>query len=141
MSGPIGHDPRVVRGSVSGPVPAATPRVRPAQGHTTVSPETPLDFRTILERERARGATAPLKFSAHAQARLQAAGIHISPQDATRLQQAVERAGAKGARQSLILLDGTAFLVSVKNRTVITAIEESRAKENVFTNIDSAVIA
>jgi len=52
----------------------------------------------------------------------------------------VSKAAAKGARESLILLDDKAFVVSVRNRTVITAVDGEHLKENVFTNIDSAVI-
>ena len=53
---------------------------------------------------------------------------------------AVNKAAAKGARQSLLVMDNQAFIVSVTNRTVITALDGSSMKENVFTNIDSAVI-
>jgi len=53
----------------------------------------------------------------------------------------VGRAASKGSRDSLVLVDGTAFVVSVSNRTVITAVGSEQMKDNVFTNIDSAVIA
>src|SRR5947199_173471 len=53
---------------------------------------------------------------------------------------AVQRAAAKGARESVVLVDGTAFVVSVRNRTVITAVDAQHMREHVFTNIDSAVI-
>jgi flagellar operon protein len=53
----------------------------------------------------------------------------------------VDRAEEKGARDSLVLLRDMAFIVSVSNRTVVTAMDGERLKENVFTNIDSAVIA
>ncbi len=58
-----------------------------------------------------------------------------------RLEAAVEKAGLKGGKESLILLDDLAFVVSVKNRTVITAVGADRMADNVFTNIDSVVIA
>ncbi len=58
-----------------------------------------------------------------------------------RLSQGVRRAASKGSRDSLVLVDGTAFVVSVSNRTVITAVGSEHMKDNVFTNIDSAVIA
>jgi flagellar operon protein len=57
------------------------------------------------------------------------------------LQRAVSRAEEKGAKDSLVLLRDLAFIVSVKNRTVVTAVDGEHIKENVFTNIDSAVIA
>jgi flagellar operon protein len=53
----------------------------------------------------------------------------------------VDRAAAKGAGSSLVLMDGLALIVSVPKRVVITAVDEAGAKEGVFTNIDSAVIA
>jgi flagellar operon protein len=52
----------------------------------------------------------------------------------------VDRAAAKGARESLVMMDDVALVVSVKNRTVITAVDRAHLKDNVFTNIDSAVI-
>jgi flagellar operon protein len=58
-----------------------------------------------------------------------------------RLESAVDKLAAKGARESLVLLDDNAMVVSVRNRTVITALSREQARENVFTNIDSAVIA
>ena len=58
-----------------------------------------------------------------------------------RLEQAVDRAGQKGARDSLVLMDDLALLVNVRNRVVVTAVPQSSAKDNVFTNIDSVVIA
>jgi len=53
----------------------------------------------------------------------------------------VTRADEKGAKDSLVLLRDLAFIVNVKNRTVVTAVDGEHLKDNVFTNIDSAVIA
>jgi flagellar operon protein len=82
-----------------------------------------------------------LQFSRHALARVQRRGIELSPATLGRLSEGVGRAASKGSRDSLVLVDGTAFVVSVSNRTVITAVGSEHMKENVFTNIDSAVIA
>jgi flagellar operon protein len=57
-----------------------------------------------------------------------------------KLKEAVEKVGLKGSRESLILTDKAAFVVSVKNSTVITAVDRESLKENVFTNIDSTVM-
>ena len=65
----------------------------------------------------------------------------MTTQDLARLDAAVGRARAKGARESLVLLDDLALVVSVRNQTVITATDAASRKDNVFTNIDSAVIA
>jgi flagellar operon protein len=81
-----------------------------------------------------------LKFSGHAMDRLADRGVVLTEEKATRLLKAVDAAQTKGARESLVLLDELAFVVSVKNRTVITACETSSLKEGVFTKIDSAVL-
>jgi flagellar operon protein len=95
------------------------------------------EFQRILEQKLGRG---EVKFSAHAEKRLQSSGITLSQEQLNALENAVNKASNKGARESLILMGDLAFVVSVKNRTVITAIDGDRIRENVFTNIDSAVI-
>ncbi len=97
-----------------------------------------LSFNRVLEQQLEK--EAGLKFSAHAQARLQSRNIELSAQDLVRLREGVAQAASKGARESLLLKDGVAFVVSVKNNTVITAVDAASMKGNVFTNIDSAVI-
>jgi flagellar operon protein len=97
-----------------------------------------LSFGQVLEQQLEK--EAGLKFSAHAQARLQSRNIELSAQDLLRLREGVAQAAAKGAKESLLLKDGVAFVVSVKNNTVITAVDAASMKGNVFTNIDSAVI-
>ncbi|MCW2961073.1 MAG: flagellar biosynthesis protein [Thermoleophilia bacterium] len=82
-----------------------------------------------------------IKWSAHAEARLRQRGIELSPIQHARLETAVDKAAGKGAKDALVMLDDTAMVVSVQNRTVITALGMHQAKDNVFTNIDSAVIA
>jgi flagellar operon protein len=81
-----------------------------------------------------------LKFSAHAKARLESRGIDLSADDLVRMQEAVQRVSQKGSRESLVLTDKAAFVVSVKNNTVITAVDRDSLKENIFTNIDSTVM-
>ena len=58
-----------------------------------------------------------------------------------RLESATERAGKKGIRDSLMLMDNMAFIVNVKSSTVITAMDRAETKDNIFTTIDGAVIA
>ncbi|HXL04561.1 MAG: flagellar protein [Firmicutes bacterium] len=95
------------------------------------------DFSEVLRREIDKG---EIRFSGHAEMRMRMRNISLSQEEMAKLNDAVDRAEAKGARESLILMDKLAFIVSIKNRTVITAVDEERMKENVFTNIDSAVI-
>jgi flagellar operon protein len=80
-----------------------------------------------------------LKFSNHAQKRLESRDINLNEQDMTRLSNAVEKAQAKGSRESLILMDELAFIVNVPQRTVVTTL--NRMGSGVFTQIDSVVFA
>jgi flagellar operon protein len=81
-----------------------------------------------------------LKFSAHALKRLEQRGIELSGADVNRLEHAMDKAQAKGGKDSLILMGDLALIVSVKNRVVVTALDPKHQKEGVFTNIDSVVI-
>lgn len=95
------------------------------------------------------GATATVPeavhFSKHALQRLEKRQIELAPEQNRRLESAVHAAASKGARQSLVMMDGIAFVVNVQDRTVVTALDvsgEARGDANpVFTNIDSAVLA
>ncbi len=125
-----------VNGQGIRPLAGVTPApVRPAQEGSRSRGAA--SFEAVFAGELARGG---LKFSAHAEKRLASRAIPFSREELASLSKAVERAAAKGARETLVLVGGTAFLVSVRNRTVITAIDGESLKENVFTNIDSAVI-
>lgn len=81
-----------------------------------------------------------LKFSRHAQERIAHRKISLNAGQLQKINTAVEKAAAKGANNSLVLVDNLAFIVSIKNRTVVTAMDENSIRGNVFTNIDSAVI-
>jgi flagellar operon protein len=85
--------------------------------------------------------TAEVQFSGHALQRVRRRGIEVDSGTLQRLQSGVDRAAGKGARESVVFVDSTAFVVSVRNRTVITAVDRDHMKDHVFTNIDSAVIA
>lgn len=117
---------------IHGPVQVRT-EARPA------SRTSPGAFAAILEAEQQK--IAPdLRVSAHAALRLREAGRTLSQQEVALVQAAMDKARAKGARESLIIMKDMALVVSVQNNTVITAVTGQRCKENVFTNIDSAVI-
>ncbi|OGX68143.1 MAG: flagellar biosynthesis protein [Paenibacillus sp. RIFOXYA1_FULL_44_5] len=81
-----------------------------------------------------------LKFSHHAEMRLQQRGIHLEADQLNKIQSAVQEAASKGAKDSLILMNNMALIVNVKNNTVVTAMDQSMMKNHVFTQIDSAVI-
>jgi flagellar operon protein len=104
-----------------------------------VGPSTGPAFREVFGTQLAQA--GDVRFSGHALERLQRRGIVVDNTTLARLNDGVARAASKGARESLVLVDGTAFVVSVTNRTVITAVDREHMREHVFTNIDSAVIA
>lgn len=100
-------------------------------------------FAQVLQQQVVQGPNhvPKLQFSAHAQQRLQQRSASFGPVELAKVEAAVERAVEKGGRESLILLKELALVVSVTNRTVITAVETDQTQQNVFTNIDSVVIA
>lgn len=81
-----------------------------------------------------------LKFSKHAELRLESRNIKLTQVQKDKMNEAVNKAEAKGVKDSLVLMDNLAFVVNVRSRTVITAANSNELKENVFTNIDGAVI-
>ena len=82
-----------------------------------------------------------VKFSKHAAVRLNDRNIELSDNQLDRLNAGTQKANEKGINESLVLVDQLAFIVNVKNNTVITAMDQTEAQNNVFTNIDGAVIA
>lgn len=82
----------------------------------------------------------PLKFSKHASMRLENRNISLSREQNERLESGVRKAGEKGIQDSLVIVDSLAFIVNIPNKTVVTALDKSEADENIFTNIDGAVI-
>lgn len=85
-------------------------------------------------------ASGAMRWSAHAVQRLSQREISVTPEMQQRLEGAVDRLAAKGGRESVVLVDRLAFVVSVPNRTVITAVDQAGMRDQVFTNIDSAVL-
>lgn len=81
-----------------------------------------------------------VKFSQHAQDRLKARNINFSTGDLAKLEGAVNSVAQKGGKESLVMMGDAALVVSIKNRTVVTALDRMQMKGNVFTNIDSAVM-
>ena len=84
--------------------------------------------------------TQEVRFSQHAQDRLKARNISFSASDIANLEGAVTSVAQKGGKESLVMMGDAALVVSVKNRTVVTAMDRSQMKGNIFTNIDSAVV-
>lgn len=82
-----------------------------------------------------------IRFSNHAQKRLQSREIQLSDEGLARLAQAVEKVEKRGGKESLVLMDDLAFIVNVRQRLVVTALDTSERGEGVFTQIDSVVLA
>lgn len=132
-------DPSRPTGAINLP-PIVAPNRQPGVPVTIPPAGTPA-FRDVLRDSTASvGSGPPLKFSAHALARLESRRITLTSDDVARMNSMADKAAAKGSKQSLFLMNDVAMVVSIKNRTVITAVDADSMKENVFTNIDSAAI-
>lgn len=81
-----------------------------------------------------------VEFSKHANHRLMDRNINLSSDQIERLNNGVDIAREKSINESLVLMDNLAFIVNIKNNTVITAVDSKDIKNNAFTNIDGAVI-
>jgi flagellar operon protein len=120
--------------------------VVPAVGPGAVSPTAALNlpvgtptFASVLAHS-TTAAEAPT-FSRHALERVNRRGIQLDQSTLQRLAGGVSRAATKGSKAAVVFVDNTAFVVSVPNNTVVTAVGSEHMREHVFTNIDSAVIA
>jgi flagellar operon protein len=100
----------------------------PPDGGTGAAP----GFAEVMSRE--------LTFSGHAEKRLASRGIELSPEDLGRMNQGVAKADAKGSQTALLLLRDLSFIVNVRNRTVVTALDARTMKDGVITQIDSTVL-
>jgi flagellar operon protein len=95
-------------------------------------------FETILEGQIKQ--QERIKFSKHAQERLIARNVELTEEDIANIDKAVEKAARKGIKDTLILLGNTALIANVRSKTIITAATEDTLKDNIFTNIDGAII-
>jgi len=121
------QNPALVPPGLAPAAPASVPAARPVSGPS---------FQEIFRQQAGK-----LQFSQHALQRIERRGIDLSDGTLQRLETGAARAASKGSRDSVVFVDGTAFVVSVRNKTVITAVDREHMREHVFTNIDSAVIA
>jgi flagellar operon protein len=80
-------------------------------------------------------------FSTHAQKRMESRDIELSPENVNRLSDAIDKAEKRGGKSSLVMVDNLAFIVNVRDRMVVTALDANHRGEGVFTQIDSVVFA
>ncbi|MCH5345073.1 MAG: flagellar protein [Acetatifactor sp.] len=98
-----------------------------------------LSFQEILA-QKSKGETGSLRLSKHAANRLTDRGIELSIEQWQRLEGGARKAEQKGIKDSLVIVDDLAFIVNVPNQTIVTAMDSTQTDENVFTNINGAVI-
>lgn len=115
------------------------------QAEKTGTPESAsgLTFQDILNQKKSEETASDykdLKFSKHAAGRLVDRNIELTASQVERLSDGTRKAEQKGIKDSLVIVDQLAFIVNVPNNTVITAMDSSEAAQNIFTNIDGAVI-
>ncbi len=120
------------------------PAVRPAGAPApTVRPTAPLeqrDFDQLLQEADAAARAEGLKYSAHAQQRMEQMGLELTDPQAAALNDAAEQARAKGSRDALILMRDLGLIVNVPNRTVVTVLDAQRMQSGIVTQIDSTVL-
>ncbi len=123
---------------------AQMPEANRTARKTDKSPETGAFaqmLRKTMEADSARQAdSARITFSKHAVQRMDARRIEVSPQLMAKMDDAVGKAESKGVKEALILNGGTAFIVNIPSRTVVTTMNGGEMKDSIFTNIDGAVI-
>jgi flagellar operon protein len=112
------------------------PAVRPDGGGPT-KPQDAQAFQKIFDRAREKEG---IKFSKHARERMMARGIELNNHDMSRLAAAVDQLDEKGGSTSLLLMGKATFVTNVKERTIITALDNSTEDRKVFTQIDSVVL-
>jgi flagellar operon protein len=123
--------------------PAVRPIGSPSPGRAPSKPLDQQSFAEVLESigSKPRGSCSePLKFSHHAQQRLQQQGVTLTDTQRQALADAADRAEAKGARDTLMMMDTLGLVVNIPNRTVVTALTGDRMRDGVITQIDSAVM-
>lgn len=131
-------DPKRIQASLSGVGPVRPVSSSNQAGKTSAVPGQFQD--AVRQASQAKTSDVNVTVSAHASQRLLQRGVMLDQQDMRKISDAMDQAQAKGAKESLFLMRDLALIVSVENRTVITALQGQQAKENVFTQIDSAVL-
>ncbi len=113
------------------PTPGKTPARKQGQSRKGLS------FHQVLDQVQEK---QEVVFSAHARERIENRKIELGAEDLHKIEQAMDKVKAKGARSSLLMFGDVALLASVTNRTIITAVDGKEEQEQIFTGIDSAVI-
>lgn len=99
-----------------------------------------ISFGDLLKEKVNEAGSRELKFSKHASRRLMDRNINLSKEQIDRLQKGAQLSNRKGIKESLVLMDEYAFIVNTGSNTVVTAMEKNADGENIYTNIDGAVL-
>ena len=94
----------------------------------------------IADRTEETVVSGGIRFTKHADARLMQRNIRLTDEQMTRLEEGTRKASDKGLKESLVLVDDLAFIVNTDKKMVITAIDQNSSEDNIYTNIDGAVI-
>lgn len=94
----------------------------------------------IADRTEETVVSGGIRFTKHADARLMQRNIRLTDEQMTRLEEGIRKASDKGIKESLVLVDDLAFIVNTDKKMVITAIDQNSSEDNIYTNIDGAVI-
>ena len=94
----------------------------------------------IADRTEQTVVSGGIRFTKHADARLMQRNIRLTDEQMTRLEEGTRKASDKGIKESLVLVDDLAFIVNTDKKMVITAIDQNSSEDNIYTNIDGAVI-
>ncbi len=117
-------------------------QVRTRRGRSSTSFDAALDHALLRDAPRAEAPlTSGILFSRHAEARMASRGIEPGTEELSNLESAVDQLQERGAREALVLTGERAWIVGVPKRTVITVMDRSEALGQVFTNIDSTLVA
>lgn len=81
-----------------------------------------------------------VKFSKHAVERMQIRSITLDNLEIEKIEAAIDKASKKGVKEALILMDDKAFIASIINKTIVTTVSKEQLKNNIFTNIDGAIL-
>lgn len=104
----------------------------------TETKKTEASFKDVLEKQINKQESFVI--SNHAAERLRQRNISFNEADMKNINEGINKAEEKGCQQSLILYKDTALITSIKNRTIITALDKESSKGNVFTNVDSVIM-
>lgn len=113
--------------------------VLPGAGQSQAATKPEVSFEQLLQKQIYE--SKEVKFSKHAESRLETRNINLTDEQKSKLNESINKANAKGVKDSLVLVDDIAFVVNVKDKAVVTVMNKDEMKENVFSNIDGAVIA